>query len=220
MKTFKVLAALLDYPQPELLDALPALRATLDGERMLGAKERRAIDRLLEELRTGDLIDLQERYVGLFDRVRSLSLHLFEHVHGESRDRGQAMVDLKRLYATHGLEIEGSELPDYLPVFLEFLSVCSPEEAREQLGETAHIIEALEARLRKRESAYASVLGALLAMSGAKPGQTAVSDIDIRKEDAPETLDALWQEEPAFGGSPCATGEAKPAQAVMHFHRR
>ena len=220
MKTFKVFAALLDYPQPELIEALPVLRAALDEERMLDRDARRAIDVLLEELRGRDLIDLQERYVGFFDRVRSLSLHLFEHVHGESRDRGQAMVDLKQQYATRGFELAGSELPDFLPVFLEFLSVCRFEEAREQLAETAHIVEALEARLRKRGSAYASVLSALLAIAGVEPDEIVVSDADIRKEDAPETLDALWQEEPAFGGPPCGGDRAQPAQAVVHFHRR
>lgn len=220
MKTFKVFAALLDYPQPETLDALTELGAALDGEHMLGLAERRALDALFDELRGSDLIDLQERYVGLFDRVRSLSLHLFEHVHGESRDRGQAMVDLKRLYSTHGFELTGSELPDYLPAFLEFLSMCSFKEAREQLAETAHIIEALEARLRKRGSPYAAVFSALLGMSGVKPDETVVSESDIRKEDAPETLDALWQEEPAFGPASCGGERGKPAQAVVHFHRR
>ena len=92
------------------------------GKRACRSATAIALDRLLDELATGDLYDLQERYVLLFDRTRSLSLHLFEHVHGESRDRGQAMVDLKALYERHGLLMSSSELPDHLPLFLEFLS--------------------------------------------------------------------------------------------------
>src|SRR5690606_23116888 len=98
---------------------------------------------LLDELATWDLYELQERYVLLFDRTRSLSLNLFEHVHGESRDRGQAMVDLKDLYERHGLTLASTELPDYLPLFVEFLSTISEVEARELLAETAHILEAI-----------------------------------------------------------------------------
>ena len=122
-KTLKVLSALLTYPTAELQAAVPEMRAALDAENRLPQKNRHRIDRILEELANGDLFDLQERYVLLFDRTRSLSLHLFEHVHGESRDRGQAMVDLKALYERHGLFMSSSELPDHLPLSWSF---CRP----------------------------------------------------------------------------------------------
>jgi nitrate reductase delta subunit len=121
-RTLKVLSALLSYPSAELQAAVPEMRAAVNAERALPQRNRDRLGRLLEEIATGDLYDLQERYVLLFDRTRSLSLHLFEHVHGESRDRGQAMVDLKALYERHGLYMSSSELPDHLPLFLEFLS--------------------------------------------------------------------------------------------------
>ena len=130
-KTFKVLSALLTYPTAELQAAVAEMRAVLDAEALPAAAQPRPARPLLDELATGDLYDLQERYVLLFDRTRSLSLHLFEHVHGESRDRGQAMVDLKAMYESHGLATVTSELPDYLPLFLEFLATLPQAEACE-----------------------------------------------------------------------------------------
>ena len=132
--TLKVLSALLTYPTAELQAAVPQMRAVLDSEARLPQRNRDRLDGILEEIAAGDLYDLQERYVLLFDRTRSLSLHLFEHVHGESRDRGQAMVDLKVLYERHGLSMNSSELPDHLPLFLEFLSAIPEVEAFELLG--------------------------------------------------------------------------------------
>ena len=128
MKTnFRALAALLSYPEPELIAALPEIRNEVSGNR--------EILNLLREFENRPLHALQERYVALFDRSRALSLHLFEHVHGESRDRGQAMVDLVRTYAQAGLMLAPGELPDYLPAVLEFASTQPPREARAFLGE-------------------------------------------------------------------------------------
>src|SRR5437667_131281 len=103
MKSFKVLSALLSYPTQPLIDAAPELVAVLDAEKLLPQPQRCAVEALIAEIRTGDVYDLQERYGLLFDRSKTLALHLFEHVHGESRDRGQAMVDLKAMYENAGL---------------------------------------------------------------------------------------------------------------------
>ena len=223
MKTFKVFAALLSYPEAALIEAVPELESVLDAEKLLRPKTRRALDPLLAKLRAADLMDLQEGYVGLFDRVRTLSLHLFEHVHGESRDRGQAMVELNALYARHGFRLEGNELPDFLPAFLEFLSYRPFGEATGLLADTAHILEATAARLKKRGSAYGPVFDALVALAGqAGRAQSVVSDEEIRAEDDPATLDKVWQEAPAFGpgSQDCGTGQQKAGYAVMQFHRR
>ena len=151
MKTFKVLSALLSYPTEALIEAAPEFVAVLDAEKLVPAVRRAAIDGLIGEIAAGDLYDLQERYGLLFDRSKTLALHLFEHVHGESRDRGQAMVDLKAMYENAGLFIAANELPDYVPLFLEFLSIRPLSEARELLGQTAHILAALAERLGRRE---------------------------------------------------------------------
>jgi nitrate reductase molybdenum cofactor assembly chaperone NarJ/NarW len=164
--TFKALSALLSYPDADLVGAVADIRAVLDQEALVPAFERRLIGKLLDEIATLDLYELQERYVFLFDRTRSLSLHLFEHVHGESRDRGQAMVDLRSLYEQQGLDVDARELPDYLPLFLEFLSLRPLAEARALLKEPIGVISALRERLSKRKTPYAGVFRALEAIAG------------------------------------------------------
>ena len=129
MRTLRALAALLSYPTADLVEAAPEIRGAIDREALVPASERDALHRLIDDLATGDLYDLQERYGLLFDRTRALSLHLFEHVHGESRDRGQAMVDLLKLYEEGGYTPAPSELPDFLPLFLEYASTREPAEA-------------------------------------------------------------------------------------------
>lgn len=197
-KTLKVLSALLTYPSTDLKDAASELRAAIDGDNALSAKQRSGIGRLLTEFETNDVFDLQERYILLFDRTRSLSLHLFEHVHGESRDRGQAMVDLQQLYESHGLFFASTELPDFLPLFLEFASTIPDGEARDLLSETAHIFEAIRQRLKKRKSPYEAVFWCLQSLAKGKPDPAAVKAMlatpDPDANDL-EALDAAWEEE-------------------------
>lgn len=212
-RTFKVLSALLTYPTAELQQAAPEMRAALAAEALLPAPIARAVDTLIGEIETRDLYDLQERYVLLFDRTRSLSLHLFEHLHGESRDRGQAMIDLQNVYAEKGLEIGASELPDFLPLFLEFLSTQPRAEAYDLLGQPVHVLAALAERLRKRSSPYESVFRALLALAAAKPKSedlAAVLNEPDPEADDLAALDAAWEDEPVrFGpgaGDGCKDG--------------
>jgi nitrate reductase delta subunit len=210
-KTLKVLSALLTYPTAELQAAVPEMRAALEREARLPQKNRDRLDRLLEEIATGDLYDLQERYVLLFDRTRSLSLHLFEHVHGESRDRGQAMVDLKALYERHGLFMHSSELPDHLPLFLEFLSEIPETEAQELLEETSHVLEAIRLRLKKRKVSYSSVFSSAQALAHARPQTEILAALMGEPDEDPNdlaALDAAWEEEEVtFGPGAAAAAQ-------------
>jgi len=197
-KTFKVLSALLSYPTAELQTAAPEFAAVLEREGLMPEPARQALAPLIAQIAEGDLYDMQERYVLLFDRTRSLSLHLFEHIHGESRDRGQAMVDLAELYEKNGLAISTRELPDYLPLFLEYLSTQPEEEARDLLGQPLHIISALATRLMRRESIYAAALRALEAVARGKPEAAPLQELLDATEDDPNdlaALDAIWEEE-------------------------
>ena len=136
-------------------------------------------------------------------------MHLFEHVHGESRDRGQAMIDLKAQYAAHNLFMGAAELPDFVPLFLEYLSVLPAQEAFDTLGQPAHIFAALAERLRKRESAYEAVFRALVALAAAKPKDGEVAALlDIPEPDATDlaALDAAWAEEPVMFGPSAGDG--------------
>ena len=211
-RTFKVISALLSYPTVELQQAAGALRTALAAERLVIGPVARRLDALIENIATGDLLDLQERYVLLFDRTRSLSLHLFEHVHGESRDRGQAMIDLKDLYEKHGLAIGAAELPDFLPLFLEFLSTQPLDEARELLGQPAHILSALAERLRKRRSPYEAAFGALATLAAQPAKPDAVAGLLDEPDHDPldlAALDAAWEDAPVTfgpGTSACKDG--------------
>lgn len=198
MKTFKALSALLAYPEAELLTNTAELGAAIANEGMLPGEAQRALALFLIQLRRLDLLDAQERYVALFDRNRSLSLHLYEHIHGESRDRGQAMVELAAVYRLHGLEIGLNELPDYLPLFLEFLSLLPLRAARSLLSEAVHVVAALRQRLDERGSPYAAVMRAVEALAAKPAERVAIDEILALLKPEADTLEALdqqWEEE-------------------------
>ncbi len=197
MKTLKVLSTLLCYPQPEMQAALGEMAEALEQERLLPERDRRALWALMRQMAQTDLMELQERYIRLFDRGRALSLHLFEHVHGESRDRGQAMVNLLEVYRQHGFELNARELPDYIPLFLEYLAQRPDGEALDLLADALHVIALLGARLAERGSDYHVVFEALSALVG-EPADIA----DIRRQVADEgpdqtvvNMDKIWEEE-------------------------
>lgn len=207
-RTLKALSALLSYPSTELQAAAPEIGAAIKAEKLLSAKAQAAVEPLLDALWTGDVYDLEEAYVFQFDRSRSLSLNLFEHVHGESRDRGQAMVDLLETYRAGGFELGGAELPDHLPVLLEFLSTRPLAEARDTLSDAAHILAALAHRLKSRGSAYAGVFDALVEIAAEQPDAEALDALKAEAFDDPSdlaALDAVWEESAVtFGPDPNA----------------
>lgn len=207
-RTLKALSLVLSYPTRELQHAMPEIGGVLASDTRLTAAARRALRPLVGELSGRDVYDLQETYVGLFDRSRTLSLNLFEHVHGESRDRGGAMVSLVEMYRAAGFDPVTSELPDHLPMLLEFLSTRPFAEVQETLADAAHILEALNARLDRRESPYGAVFAALLQLSGAKADKAAVAELLEEPELDPDDLEALdkvWEEsEVRFGPDPNA----------------
>ena len=204
IRSLRALSALLGYPSAELQANIGDIRNALEIERLVPPPGREALKPLLTALETGDLFDLQEGYTDLFDRSRKLSLHLFEHVHGDSRDRGDAMVDLGKAYFDRGFFMASAELPDYLPLYLEFLA-CQPfEEARSLLGEPAHVLAALQQRLTERDSAYAGVFTALLALTDARPDAEALKALLERQVVEPDDADVddEWREAPVTFGRP------------------
>ncbi len=207
-RTLKALSLLLSYPTRELQHAMPEIGAVLASDTRLTAAARRALRPLIGELGGRDIYDLEETYVGLFDRSRTLSLNLFEHVHGESRDRGGAMVSLVEMYRDTGFDPATSELPDHLPVLLEFLSMRPFAETQDTLADAAHILEALHTRLVRRESPYSAAFAALLQLAGATADREAVAELLDQPDDDPndlEALDAVWEEsEVRFGPDPNA----------------
>ncbi|MFX0541894.1 nitrate reductase molybdenum cofactor assembly chaperone [Roseovarius sp. S4756] len=205
-RTLKALSLILSYPTAEHQGAMHEIAGVLAADPRLGSAVKAELDALARRLAQGDLYDLQEGYVMLFDRSRTLSLNLFEHVHGESRDRGGAMVSLIETYRESGFEPATTELPDHLPVLLEFLASRPTAEAQEILADAAHILDALSTRLARRESGYAAVFTALLQLSGEQADAEAVADMLAQPDDDPsdlEALDAVWEEtEVTFGPDP------------------
>lgn len=195
MLIFKAFSALLSYPTAQMRQALPEIAGIVRASPLIALREREALLALIAEIGAGDLLVAEERYVDLFDRGRALSLHLFEHLHGDGRDRGVAMVELKALYAAAGFELAVSELPDYLPVVLEYLSLRNMAEARDMLADCAHIVASISRSLLARQSRYAAVPQALLAIAGNEPVDAAKVEPVAEQ---PETLDRDWAEQPAF----------------------
>ena len=207
MISFKALGALLDYPTPQLQAAADEIEQALREELVISAAELEGVSAFIERLRKTDIMDLQEDWVSLFDRSKRLALHLHEHSYGESRDRGQAMVNLALTYRMNGFELAASEMPDYLPLFLEFLSQIPEAPARRYLGEAIEVVEALRIRLEERESTYAALLEPLLALSAKAADEAEVEAILAGEPADPQTLeelDAEWAEEPVEFGAGAA----------------
>jgi nitrate reductase delta subunit len=210
--SLKVLAHLLSYPNATLRAHLSEMRTALHEECAMTPDRLKELDVLIATLGGSDVLDIEAQYVELFDRGRATSLHLFEHVHGDSRDRGPAMIDLAQTYEKAGLFLTPDEMPDYLPVVLQFVSTQPPLEARAFLAEMAHIFNAIFNALQQRNTPYASVLGALMELAGEKAHAVKVAP--------DEPLDAAWEEPVVFDG--CSVkGQTKPDQAQpMHFVKK
>ncbi|HMM52383.1 MAG TPA: nitrate reductase molybdenum cofactor assembly chaperone [Burkholderiaceae bacterium] len=209
--TCRALALLLGYPDARLRGLLPQLGDFFAADRSLGAAVREGLTALVAGLRHGDPYEVEADYVDCFDRGRGTSLLLFEHVHGDSRERGQAMIDLLATYESAGLQLAPGQLPDHLPVALEFASTQPPKVAREFLGEMAQVLNQLYGALLARRSRYAAAIAAVLELAGER-----VRHVPLLPE---EPLDEAWAEPPAFDG--CSTrGQARPDGAQpIHFVR-
>lgn len=212
----KLIGVLLDYPADELWEHREELLAATQAE-ALSAARRAELASFVRGLLDLDPMLAQERWLGMFDRGRAMSLLLFEHIHGESRDRGQAMVDLIQTYRDNGFELASRELPDYLPLMLEYLSMRPKEEVVDWLRHTGHILELLAARAAERESPYALPLTLLVEMGKGTP------DLELmrrrvateERDDTVEVMDRVWEEEAVrFGndvpGEDCATPRRLP----------
>lgn len=217
MSLLKLVGVLLDYPRDEMWRHREELLAAADDS-ALSSRRRAALARFVRGLLDGDPLHAQDEWLSLFDRGRSMSLLLFEHIHGESRDRGQAMVDLIEAYRRNGFELDARELPDYLPLVLEYLQQRPVEEARDWLHHVSHIVTLLAARAAERESPYALLFEILVEYADGKVDLAVMRDRAAQepRDDTPEAMDRLWEEEAVrFGaeapGDDCAPPNRFPA---------
>ncbi|MDO9008032.1 MAG: nitrate reductase molybdenum cofactor assembly chaperone [Thiobacillus sp.] len=194
MKTFKVISILLTYPESDWLAALPDLEEALAAEAEFNSEAKTKLAPLFAQLQQTELIPLQENYVATFDRNPSHSLHLFEHIHGESRDRGSAMIDLLEEYWKHDFDASATELPDYVPLFLEFLSLLPSDEALVLLGDAVHVLATIGRKLDANGSPYATAFQLLEALSPVAAQELAeppVRDMDEAMELFGPTTDGV-----------------------------
>ena len=213
-RSLKLFAALLGYPTQELVAAVPEIARRINEERLLSDATHGMLAALLRGLASEDLLDLQERYVAQFDTGRATCLNLFEHVHGDSRDRGQAMIDLHALYGRAGVKLVGNELPDYLPAVLEFLSSRPADEAREMLSDCAHIVRAIGERLLAASSPYAGIFRAILELIGEEPLRAGAAECAVQHPDDD------WAEAPADFGMNAAHGAQQSRPQFIRFVSR
>ncbi len=202
IKTYKVLSLLLSYPNKELQDFLPQVENILKEDYLLQEDKISGLIEFCNRFNRLDLINWQEEYVQLFDYSRSVSLHIFEHIKGDSRDRGQAMVNLMEFYKVRGMQLTTKELPDYIPAFLEFISTLTTEKAAELLGETVHVMDRINEALNESGNTYSSIFQAIISLSAKKPDKAITQE--MIKNEKPLDLDAEYEEEPVtFGGGAC-----------------
>lgn len=211
IKTYKILSLLLSYPNDELQKFLLEVEKELTEESLLPKDEITEIAKFCKRFNQLDLTDWQGEYVQLFDYSRSVSLHIFEHIKGDSRDRGQAMVNLIEFYKEKGLHLTAKELPDYIPAFLEFLSTLSITKSAELLGETVNIMDKINEALSESENLYSSIFKAIISLSTKKPDKKITRE--MIKNEKPMDLDAEYEEEPVtFGGdTPSCSLQGSPA---------
>ena len=224
MIALRIIARLLDYPQQDFVDHQDEVLAALAQAKELDAEQQTLLVSLIQKSASRPLLDRQAEYCELFDRGRATSLLLFEHVHGESRDRGQAMVDLLAQYRADGLELNAKELPDFLPLYLEYLAQGDRARIWRGLQDVAPILALLAARLDERQSDFAPLFSLLLALSGssANPALLQEQVAQEARDDTPAALDAVWEEEQvAFiaqmnpGGSGCEPAQQPRSSAAV-----
>lgn len=220
MLVLKVISRLLDYPSEALFSAAGELIEVVNKSAEISPENRAQLTSFISKLTERDLFDAQESYDLLFDRGRALSLLLFEHVHGESRDRGQAMVDLISVYKAKGFDVSSEQLPDYIPLYLEFLSEQEDTYAQEWLGDVCHLLAMLAERLKERECSYAVLFDTLVALSGQEVDRVEIAE-SVSKEERDDTVEAIdkeWEDREVLFDDPMG-GEGCPSSG-MHQSKK
>lgn len=199
IKAYKILSLLLSYPSEELQQFLRDAEDELKREALLKEEILKEISVFVQHFQKMDIIDWQAHYVQLFDNSRSASLYIFEHLKGDSKDRGQAMVDMTGFYREQGLDLSQNELPDYVPVFLEFLSTLDQRKAAEYLSIPINIIQRVYIALSDSNNPYKYILNAVISLSEKAPDHEAVQK--MIKAQKPMDFDKEYAEAPVIFGS-------------------
>ncbi len=158
MQIYKLMSVLLEYPDQELIDNLPEIPEKLAQCVDIDDAELIALCEFIDHLAGRTLTELQQDYVQTFDMTAEHSLHLTHHLFGDDKNRGPALIDLGELYKDYGVEVMGNELPDYLPLILEFAAYLDDSEATVFLSDANKVLKVLADNLKKAGSPYAELL--------------------------------------------------------------
>lgn len=206
-KELKAFSLLLMYPEKSVLSALSEIRLAIEQSLKISEEDKKNLNGFLNYLAGNSLADIQETYVETFEVGRAASLNLFEHFCGDSRDRGASMTNLMHMYEEHGLKLKTNELPDYLPVLLDFLSGLSWEDAVTWIHSAAPHITKIDIELQKRESPWRAITSTLLHI-----GKAATKEAMPTREDLLPTIEADWFDAPVtFAAS------QDPVKQGIHF---
>jgi len=158
MILYTILSRLLDYPDSDLKGNLDVIDEVLEKDSHITEQEHTAITAFIEQMRQKSLMELQQDYVQIFDMVPEHSLHLTHHLFGDDRGRGPALVDLSEHYKGMGLGMKVGEIPDYLPLILEYVSTLDEIAARIFLADAGKVLTVIAANLEKSGSHYAPLV--------------------------------------------------------------
>ena len=157
MMIYTILSRLLDYPDQELKDNIATIEEALQQERV-DEDEQHVLSTFLQQVKNESLLQMQQDYVQTFDMVPEHSLHLTHHLFGDDRGRGPALVDLGEHYKGMGMELKSGEIPDYLPLILEYVATLDEMGARVFLADAAKVLTVVAANLEKAKSPYAPLI--------------------------------------------------------------
>lgn len=162
MKLYKILSVFLEYPDQELVDHLSEVHQEIQDSLEMDDDERSVLLKFYRYFNSKSLIELQENYVQTFDMTAEHSLHLTHHLFGDDKNRGPALIDLGELYKDYGVDIVTNELPDYLPIVLEFAAYMEDSEASVFLSDAHKVLSMLAENLNKAESPYMDLLAVVV----------------------------------------------------------
>jgi len=155
-KLLKLLSVCLAYPDPAVVEALPEMESAAAGIGNSQARER--LSDFMSRLKAQPLLALQEHYTAVFDMNPSASLNLTYHLMGDREDRGRALVELIEVYRQAGFEPAVNDLPDFLPLLLEFLAAVPQAETHALVQRCLSTMPAIAGRLKECGSLYAAPL--------------------------------------------------------------
>lgn len=220
MTLFRIASALLGYPDATLRTALPEILEAIERAACVSAEERAVLTHFADSLSAADPVSAEADYVSTFDMVPEHSLHLTHHLIGEDKNRGPALIDLTEFFKAHGFEVRDNELPDYLPLLLEFVSLLGAEAGLAFLARWNKVLRQLRANLADAKSPYAELIGLVETRSRPAGADDAADASPAAKQSQPCLDDGDFHPQVSWS-PPAACAPSRVPQGVpIRLHAR